>query len=297
MFIRGGFLTEVHWKALLQRMRCVLAEGRALAVLGWRDSNHDTHTRRLSREGRVVFHHQAPSKLGSNVGLVISNQFIGHPDFERIKARREMHPVVISNGQIKRLLKACDDLLHPPATIPAVVVTATLGDTGALPAPVTPIVVQLTEDSLTVPLSQDSKEMSQMEQPIEKFVQLFKAEAEKSPDGLVGKNVLGDIRRAAGVMGSNSAMVKDGWLEAHVSEGATNAGKYKATEKLLSYANGAGPALSSDPLMRARHLVAEKALVEEQITIKKVELLELEEKLKKIEGAEAILGQLEALMK
>ena len=290
-------MKEVHWKALLERMRSVLAEGKTITVLGWRDSNHDPQTRQLSREGRVTFHHQAPVNLRSNVGFAISNQFIGHANFGRIKVRGEIHPVVISNGQIKRLLKACDDLLHPPKAKPSMVVTTTLGNTVASPASVTPIVVPPTEDSLTAPLNQGPMEMFPMEQPLEKFAQLFKAEAEKSPDGLVGKNVLGEIRRAAGVMVTNSAMVKEGWLEARVSEGATNAGKYRATDKLLSYVGEAAPIVSSDPLIRARHLVAEKTSVEEQITLKKVELLELEEKLKKIEGAEAILEQLEVLMK
>lgn len=290
-------MTEIHWRqALLQRIRVVLAEGKTLVVLGWRDSNHDPQTRQLNREGRVIFYHQVPSSLGSNVGFVISNQFVGHADFERIKVRRETHPVVISNGEIKRLLKACDDLLHPPVTTSLVVVTTVVsGETVEAPMLTTPTVLP-TVKTLTALLDQGPKEALVTTQPIAEFIRLFKIEAEKNAGGLVSKNIVGEIRRAAGVTSTNSMLVTAGWLESVVSEGATNAGKYRATQKLLGHVSEE-PIEPNDPVMRARRLVAEKAAVEEQITLKKVELLEFEEKLKKIEGAEAILAQLEALMK
>ncbi len=293
-----GTLIEINWRqALLQRMRVVLAEGKTLVVLGWRDSNHDPQTRQLNREGRVIFYHRVPSSLGSNVGFVISNKFIGHADFERIKVRKETHPVVISNGEIKRLLKACDDLLHPPVTTPPVVVTTlVLDETVEAPILTTPTVLPAVK-TLTVLLDQGPKEALVTTQPIAEFIRLFKIEAKKNAGGFVSKNIVGEIRRAAGITATNSMLVTAGWLESVVSEGATNAGKYRASQKLLEYVIEDAPVEPNDPLMRARRLVAQKAAVEEQITLKKVELLEFEEKLKKIEAAETILGQLEALMK
>jgi hypothetical protein len=294
-------LTEVHRQALLQRIRSVLAEGRILVVLGWRDSNHDHHTRQLSKEGRVMFYDQAPSTLGSNVGLVISSKFVGHADFERVKVCRRTHPVVLSNGEIKRLLRACDDLLRTPMIAsPVVVKTVVLSGVVKAPTLVAPVVhtVEKPLESLTALLNQGPKEaIVEAQQPMVEFARLFKIEAGKSGDGLVGKNVVGEIRRASGLKDANTVLVKNGWIEGVVSEGAKKAGKYRATEKLLAYGGGEAPIESTDPLVRARNLVAQKAVVEEQITFKKVELLELEDKQRKIQAAEALLAQLENLMK
>ena len=289
-------ITE-QWQALLQHMRNVLTEGKTLVVLGWRDSNHDPQTRQISQEGRVMFYHQAPSSLRRNVGLVISSRFIDHKTLERIKVRSETHPVVLSNGEIKRLLVACSDLLHPVAVTPLVVKTVALSDVVETPTPVVSVVpaIEMLTALLDQGLRKETKKMEQ--QPIDKFARLFKAEAEKSGNGLVSKNVVGEIRRTAGITTTNSMMVTEGWLEAVVTEGATNAGQYRATEKLLGHVGEEPPIESTDPLVRAQRLVAEKPAIEEQITLQKVVLLELEDKLKKIQSAEALLTQLEALMK
>lgn len=135
------------------------------------------------------------------------------------------------------------------------------------------------------------------EKPIDKFVRLFKAEAEKSPEGLVSKIVVGEIRREAGIEDTNSRMVTDGWLEAVVANGTTKAGQYRATDKLLAHIGGEPAIESSDPLVRARHLIAGKAALQEEIASQKAILLGLEEKLKKIESAEGLLARLEELMK
>ncbi len=289
-------MIEIHRQALLQRMRGVLAEGKILVVLGWRDSNHDHQTRQTSREGRVMFYHQVPSSLGSKVGLVISNQFINHSDFNRIKARMEIHPVVLPNGEIKRLLKDCADLLRP-AALPLSITTVVLNNVVEKPqSPIAPTIIE----SLTALLNQGQrkdKEMVMTQQPIDKFIKLFRAEAEKNGEGLVSKNVVGELRRKAGITASNSAMVAEGWLEPVISEGSTHAGQYRATKKLLEHTGEEPPIESADPVVRARRLIAEKSKVEEQITLEKVTLLELEEKLKKIQSAEELLGQLEKLMK
>ncbi len=287
-----------YWEALLQKTRRVLASHKKLVVVGWRDSNHDRRTRKLIKRGMVVFCHKAPDQFGSSVGLVVCNPFISHSEFERIKVQVETHPVVITNGEIKRLLSDCTDLLQQLVAKTLVVADAkNCVDSEAPSTPKLPVL----EETFTTLLNQGPQEEKKTMEPesMQRFAQLFKAEAERTRDGLVGKNTLGRIREEAGIAASNTVLVEKGWLVPHTSEGATNVGKYSATPKLTDLMVGGISVLppSADPVVRARSLVAERAQVVSDITLQKVRLLELEEKLKKIEETQAVLARLEDLMK
>ena len=298
-------LGEVHFQALLQRIRHVLEKGKKLVVLGWRDSNHDSHTREISREGLVVFCHEAPSKLGSNVGLVISNKFISHKDLERIRVHTQISPGILSNGEIKRLLRACSDLTHPLVAKPLFVPVVPSKKVEA-PRFIT-LTIPEVEKPLTALLDQGPKQEIEVEsEPIKKFAQLFKTEAAKSQDGFVGKKVVGKLLREAGIdAGRNSVLVAQGWLEPCVSEGSRNVGKYRATSKLRELEGGwsevAIPVTpvnqsTTDPLARAQLLVAERAQVENEISLHENAILELREKLERIKKAEGLLAQLRDLI-
>lgn len=296
-------LSEVHFRALLHRIRNALEEGKKLVVLGWRDSNHDNGTKKISKEGRVVFCHEAPSNLGSSVGLVVSNKFISHKALQRISVHTEVYSGVLTNGEIKRLLNACADLLHPVAK-PLIVKTVVPSKEVETPKLAT-LTIPVMEKTLTALLDQGPEmEVIVEVQPIIKFAQSFKAEADKNKDGLVGKKTVGKLFREAGLdMNRNSDLVVLGFLESFVSEGSKHVGKYRATNKLRQLVDGWScipiPANepTTDPFTRAELLVAERSQVEEEIASHENAVLGLREKLEKIQKAEELLTQLRDLVK
>ena len=67
-----------------QKVSDALKERRLIAIIGWKDSNHNSFTRSLS-QNRVRFLDDSPGSLSQNFGFILFTRFIGHPLFERIK--------------------------------------------------------------------------------------------------------------------------------------------------------------------------------------------------------------------
>ncbi|MBA3733065.1 hypothetical protein H0W91_01680 [Patescibacteria group bacterium] len=311
-FQKGECVIDGQRVALVEKIKDVLRQGQRIAVLGWRDSNHNKYTRQLMDNGRIIFRHKIQSDLGGKVGLVILTKFIGHDDFERVRVLRETFPIVVSNGEIKRILFTCLGV----QTLPNVLRNAT---PERKPVPTPPAEVSKVSESQL--LDQEMVEVVEQiipatEAPVEKpsmitvmevFAKKFISESLSKKEERLTKYEVSALRREFGIKMSAHELIKEGWIEPFVSEGSKNAGSYKATEKMLALA-GSLPSESSDPLVRARRLVESKDQIEgdiirgeEEFTRLKQEheerLTELHLKLEQVKQAGALLAQLEALMK
>ncbi|MBI2409961.1 hypothetical protein HYV30_02890 [Candidatus Kaiserbacteria bacterium] len=282
-------MLDQHYQALVRKAREVLGSGFAIAVVGWRDSNHNQFTRQLS-DSKVVFLDSSPSNLTEKVGLVFLTRFVHHADVERIRKHHNVHPVVLDTGQIKRVLESCGDLLAPAPRRPTV--AGVPREVTAEPAPDARGVDEDVLDFLTTPFPKEAV-MSAMDCFTRAF--LAAAEANTLRPGSVGKKVLGKIRRDCGVGESPRQMVSDGWLKPDVSEGREHAGWYKAGERMLS--TSTDPKFEpADPIERARFLIARKdAILAEQAELEG-KLEQVKQQLERIRTAEKLLGQLAELM-
>lgn len=98
-------MLESQLNALIQRVRRTLESGLSVAVIGWRDSNHDEFTRGLSPE-KVIFLDNSPGTLAEKIGLVLFTRFVRHKTVARLKKNKEVFPHILQNGQIKTVLES-----------------------------------------------------------------------------------------------------------------------------------------------------------------------------------------------
>ncbi len=259
---------------LVRRARRALEQNLAIVVVGWKVSNHDNFTSQLEEGGRVIFFEDIPTTLGSTVGFAMSTRFTGHSEFNRLKSDKTMdvYSSVLSNGEIKRVLVACGDILiafKPPMDSP----------------------VEPTDETFVKQREENTMKNA------EKFAGLFLAQARKN-NGQVSKYELGDIRRQCEMTGASSALVKAGWIELVVSDGRTKAGYYAASDKLKKLSGVTieeeGP---SNPFVQAKRLIASEPALVEEILQAEIHLQELKDRHDQINLAKELLGKLAELVK
>lgn len=307
---KGG--TSVHGTATAERQRLALAQkiisalqrDERIVVIGWRDSNHNRETRLLARTGLVQFVLDSPGHFGSNTGLVISTKFTSHSMFDQVRKWSDIHPVVLSNGEIKRLLFGCkDEFLKTEAriirekskvamedlTLPVVVHFVATGTSKQQPPTLTQGV------SMETSIPEDRKEEVK---DYTKFVELFLNQASIT-GGMVGKEAVGKIRRACGLDNvTNAELVKRGYLVAVVSDGCKNAGRYRAGTMMSGQSTVETKALEcKDPLIKARILIGTEAMVMDEIRTIETRLEELELELARIKEAKQLIERIENMFK
>lgn len=284
--------------SIISRIREVVEGGYSLAVIGWRDKNHSLFTRELVKSGKINFYLDVPARLGPTVGLVILTRFVSHADLERLKkGGTQLYPHSLGTGEIKEYLKACGDLFVAVSkqinekSIPFLVAPSVPMDTSTM---LTPAV-----QSVTRPFAKEKearmpevivKELT----PMDKFVKLFIETAETNPKGLVGKMILGRLRKECGINGSNAMLVKGGWIEPVVSPGKTEAGNYRASDKMFKHFEKQEPE-PTDPVSRARYLISQEASILAQKEGLEDQVLVLDVELERIKRAKAWLAQAETM--
>ncbi len=205
-------------EALKQRVRQILESGLAIAVLGWKASNHDDFTRILPSR-KVLFYEEAPSSLGGTIGLALCTKFVSHTSVNRIKAgKTPVHGAILGNGVIKEIFRSCEDLF---IVVPKHVVA---------PAPVL-VLMSPTKVLPTVQPVETKMEMTDAER-LAKFAEAFRVEVNK--EGLVSRFRLPRLLSELGLEKTVKQIVADGWVETHKEEGKTKIGWYKAGPKLAS---------------------------------------------------------------
>lgn len=281
-----------HWQDLVSRARATLNSGKSLAVVGWMTSNHNSQTEKFERGGRVSFYCGVPRELGVKTGLVICTRFVGHSDQSRLSRTVSVYPSTLSNGEIKRLLNECTNFLLPVRKVKEEVVTIQTPQTPAEPEPQV-VAQEPKEAEMTVSDGGAQNEGTIIDWA--KFANLFIQERNK--DGYVSKYTLSEIRRKAGLGDiPNSKLVSMGWVDPVIFEGNTNAGTYKAGEKLLSFVGNPPQPLPGDPLSKAKLLIADEQKVIEEISKTEEILGGLKHKLDQIQRAKELIRKLTEIM-
>lgn len=285
-------MKETLFKALTQRIRKTLESGLSVAIIGWRDSNHNQFTRKIPRT-KVVFFEETPSTLGQSIGYAIFTKFVGHPAFVRIKGANKdrVHSVVVQMGQLRILLESCQDLFFslqsnvPISNAPRMEVT----DTNAHKASPEQSLTDMALDFLTTP-KEDFK-MTDMD----KFCRAFLEKSRLHKNKLVGKRVLARLRVEHGIKEPAPLLSSAGWIVPVIREGVTQIGWYKAGEKMLETIEHE-KFEPEDPVERARFLIAkEPEFIAERLRLEG-ELGNIKQKLAIIESAKALLNQIKDLI-
>lgn len=272
---------------LTQRVRTTLASGLSVAVVGWRDSNHNQFSRELPGK-KVVFFGAKPPCIGDSVGLVLFTRFVDHPVVEKIKRKKQVYPAVIDTGQIKSILESCRDLLSPPPRSLSM-------DDGLSVIPVEPVgqapppedeMDLAVLDFLTTPRR---KEMTDMDTFAAEFLQNAQANG-----GKAGKMSLAKIIKETCPGMTSAKLARDGWIIPVTKEGRTHVSSYLPSEKLLAVVKQEQHE-PDDPYERAKFLIAQKPdLLNEKDRLMSL-VSEIHDKLERIETAEKVLAQLNTL--
>lgn len=264
-------------------MREALKSGTTIAVVGWRDSNHNPFTRGLS-EKKVVFYDQHPHSIGDRVGLVVFTRFVDHSTVERIGKKTPVCPGVFDTGKLKTVLESCNDLLAEPVRATPEE-ERTPVEAAALPAE--PEMDEKVLDFLTTPSRRN--EMTKMHTFAKKFMELAAAS-----DGMVGKYALGKAARDSGIEVPSSVLGKQGWLEPVISEGCKNAGRYRASDKLKALLS-APCQEPDDPYARAKFIIAQEPALQAELAALDAQIEAIRVKMERINTAKKVLEQLNAL--
>lgn len=280
--------------ALVGEVTRVLERGEKVAIVGWRDSNHNSTTRRLSRSCLLEFVLQSPGHFGTSFGLVLCTKFISHSIFEALRKGNRVYPKVLSNGIIKKVLAECSEALLSAEEKIREAKSQPMDD---LTLPVAVVPPQPTPQETPVPSKETEMlpaEEAKTEPDMERFVQRFLEQATIT-GGMVGKEVLGRIRRECGLdKVTNLDLVKMGYVISVKKDGCKNAGRYRAGIMMTGQATTEHKRPeSNDPLSRARALVESEEAVKAEIKAIETRHEELRIELVKIERARELIAQLE----
>lgn len=282
--------------ALIQKVRDTLKEGRTIAIIGWRDSNHSTFTRSLP-SNRVTFLDSTPEVLGETIGFVLFTRFVDHKVFNRIKTKKKIYPIVIETGQIKKILEACQDLFMPDVHC---------YDKGSAPQTQSNNCAEvagsesLLPDTLLDFLTEPQKEIPMNE--FQKFAVAFKAAASSHPQLLVGSRTVGEIRKSSGVINTNPQLVVAGWMDSVIGKdkdgnNKTKIGWYKAGRLMKEVLEEPEVSLLDSPAARAEFLISqESVLLAEQARLEGC-LEEIKKKLDMIAAAKEMFGRIDQALK
>jgi len=297
-------------EALIQTVGEVLGKNQKVVVVGWRDSNHSPETREIARTGLVEFVLDPPSRFGSNVGLILFTKFHGHAKFYQLRKNSFVHPVILSNGTIKKILEGSrDSFVKAQDRITKEKLKA--GTDLSWPVAVSAVVNHLTADIKPTSIAEHPQEQVMSENPtetpvtlppstpdFEKFKRLFTEQSEVE-NGMVGKVTLGNIRRQCGLEKvSNHDLVKQGYVISVVSEGRTHAGRYRAGAKMTSEVTPPHRAQEiNDPIVKARILIGNEAMVMDEIRTIETRLENLKLELTRIKEARELIERIENMFK
>lgn len=261
-------MADTSRDGILRRIRITLQQGRAVGFVGWRHTYHDEYTRIIPSAKVVFTNSTAPP---AHVGIIFFTPNVDRKLVGKIAKNRSVMHTLLEPGDIRALLKECNDLIGVTAT----------------PAPIAPTTGDHDEvlDWLTKPL-----ELSTME----KFAQAFLAEAAKNDDR-VGRRTLGELIRKHHAE-SVPKLLAGGWITSEIAPGKKRVGWYLAGAKMDDLQKKA-VILPEDPLERARFLVAQKdALIAEKQKIEAM-LAEVNGKLERVEKIVQAIDHLSKLMK
>lgn len=286
-------MLDTQIAGLFEKARQAAKDGLVIAVLGWKDLNHNDFTRGLS-DKKVVFYDDVPDDLGETVGFVLFTKYVSHTDTERIKRKKKkkVWSIVVEVRVIRQVLGSLADLLAPEKVFvvglnpqldrfPLSAFEKFFPPVCAVPA--VDVVDSMDEailDFLTTP--REEQEMSAMQ----KFAQAFIAAAGANESGQVGKIQLGRLRKEYGIEESAAKLVRDGWLIGEVGEGSSKVGWYMETKTLAALSKETPE--PADPIEYAKLLVSQEPEV-------LAEYKALGAKLDKIEIAKRLLAQRQEL--
>lgn len=264
-----------------RRVRETLKSGAAVAVVGWRASNHNDFTRGLS-DKKVVFFDQYPHSIGLRVGLAVFTPFIDHSMVAHIARKTPVFNDTFKPHVLRGVLESCKDLLTEPERPEPAKETEAID----VPTPTEPKEDLAVLDFLTSPSRRS--EMTAMH----KFAEAFQAEAEKN-NGSVGKIHLGKLIRELDLP-SATKLCAQGWLMPVISDGCKKAGSYRAMGKLIELLS-APCREPENPYQRAMFIIEqEPALVAERKALLG-QLLSVRKKLQRVGIAKKVIEQLKAL--
>ncbi|MDO8623844.1 MAG: hypothetical protein Q7R54_00605 [bacterium] len=275
-------MIERVMKAVLRRMRETLGDGYAVAIVGWRDSNHNQFTRELPAD-KVVF--TDDSEVPSRVHFALITRFVSHTTMAGLKKRTILHNAALETGEIKRLLEGCADLLATPVRV----------ESAASSAVVTPKIEVVSpldaHHQILEYLTEPQQELSDMQKFVADFLR-----AAANNNGAVSTKTVAKLRDEHHIVESATLLSKTGWLVAEAGSGKQKIGWYRAGEKILAMSKGLQTE-PTDPIERAKFLIAQKeTLLAEQDALES-QTGAVSEKLDLIEQAEELLSQLAEPMK
>lgn len=278
-------MNDAQLASLKQSIRETISSGKAVAVIGWKDSNHSTLTRSLP-DKKFLFFENPPNSLGQNVGFVLFTKFINHKDSSRFKDKKDCHAIVLGTGRIKEIFESCKD---------ALVVDASVDNDSGVVAKVDTGNALVENNELLDFLTQPSKEKPKMSD-IAKFQKAFLERCDS--DGLLGVKNVGKIIKELNLSHTAQQLIVLGWIEPVKTEGLSRAGWYKKGRALQEDLLKEEIPLPESPAGRAEFLVAQKpALISEKAELE-AKIAEINKKLQMISDAEEMFGRIsEALGK
>lgn len=278
--------------ALQRRISETLKQRRLVAIIGWKDSNHNTFTRSLSNNV-IKFLDDSPGIPSQNIGYILFTEFISHSVSDRVKKAKEKecyHPIPIKIGQIKQILESCKDLLKPSVSI----VRTTEAKTSELPSD--NLVDHAIHDGLLDFLTQPQKELPEMTE-MQKFALAFQDPLNKNAEGLVSSKTLGEILVACGIKKTNSQMVTTGWVKrAEPTDGKSKVFWYLPGRLIAKETAQKVVPLPETASGRAEYLIAQKPLLLAEKEKLAARQSEIDATLEMIANAEQIFGQIDQVL-
>lgn len=271
--------------ALRQSVRETISAGKAIAIIGWKDSNHSPVTRSLPGK-KFLFFENPPNNLGQNVGFVLFTRFIQHKDYGRLKARNNCHAVALGTGMIKEIFESCKDVLALDTSVVADSVVKTNVDTVSSPGE---------NDELLDYLTQPPKEKAEMSD-MDKFVNAFVIGAtithSSGCKAMSSQNLIKVIKEL-GLCTTPRQLAVEGWVESMTKEGAKKAYWYKAGRLMQNQEDRGEKPLPESTAGRVEFLLSQETELQQEKDKLEVRLAEVERKLTMINAAKTMFAELE----
>lgn len=245
-------------EALIQRVRTALESGLSIAIVGWRDINHNQFTAKLP-EKKVLFLDASPVSLPERVGLVLFTKYMDHTTSAQIGRRKPVYKIVLEVRDIRTILESCKDVMIIPSH----------GDTtkaaAAEPAATTAPANELSDAALNlITTPREKYEMNKMDCLTKAFLDAANANKEC----LISMKELARIRGACDIKETPQQLVSTGWIEGVTAGGKTKIGWYKAGPKMLENTGPQKAEEPEDPYEWAKWRVAQ----EDAVLAKKAEI-------------------------
>ncbi|MDD2657409.1 MAG: hypothetical protein PHD04_01955 [Candidatus Pacebacteria bacterium] len=282
-------MLESQLKALTQRVRKTLESGSSVAVVGWRDINHNSFTKKLP-EKRIVFLDATPPNLGDKVGLVLFTKYMDHDVYKRFKKKKPVYKVVIEVRDIRTILESCADLLVPLPHSPAVHDGAKAEMTGLTADEASGN--ELSDAALNlITTPREKYEMNKMDC----LTRAFLDAASTDKEGRVSMRTLAKLRETCDIEKTPQQLVSSGWIEKAPVDGKTKTGWYKAGPAMLENDGPKKAEEPDDPYEWAKWRVAQEDAVLARKAEIEAELANVVAEIAEIELAKEALARLNDL--